>query len=206
MKGAVLLSEITLTTKENNAINKILEEYGEGMEASHKFWAKQRNASKPKDDSMTGKKGEFIVAKYIKDTYGFEIAPDIQIYTSKKKNWDADLPYKTVGFDFPDVHVKTCSQKTLDYAKTESWTFQMSNGNGFFGTDKLLASNDHDADLIALVLAPTSDSPNAIIHHMLPWKSAKTLLRDPLSPRLKNIKVCLYTKDLEASRKVKNYG
>jgi hypothetical protein len=201
-----LLTEITLTAKENDAINTILEKYGDGMESSHKFWAKQRNASKPREDSMVGKKGEFIVAKYIKENFGHEIAPDIQIYTSKKKNWDADLPFSTLGIEFPDTHVKTCSQKTLDYAKTESWTFQMSNGNGFFGTDKLLASNDYDKDLLALVFVPTWDSPNAVIHHLVPWKSAKTFLKDPISPRLKNIKVCLYTKDLEASRKVKNYG
>lgn len=206
MKGAILLTKITLTDKENKAINKILEEYGDGMEDSHKFWAKQRNASKPREDSMVGKKGEFIVAKYIKDEYGVEVAPDVQIYSSKKKNWDADLPYKTVGLDFPDIHVKTCSKKTLDYAKTESWTFQMGNGNGFFGTDKLLASEDYNKDLIALVYVPTWDSPEAVIHHLIDWKSAKTFLKDPISPRLKGIKVCLYTKDLEASRKVKNYG
>jgi len=201
-----LLVEVKLTPKENKKMNDIIETYGDGMEASHKFWAKQRNASKPKDDSMTGKKGEFIVAKYIKETFGKEVAPDVQIYSSKKKNWDADLPYKTLGLDFPDVHVKTCSQKTLDYAKTESWTFQMGNGNGFFGTDKLLSSNDYDNDLLALVFVPTWDSPNAIIHHLTTWKLIKPMLRDPLSPRLKGIKVCLYTKDLESSRKVKNYG
>lgn len=198
--------EIELSTKENEKINAILEEYGEGMEASHKFWAKQRNASKPKEDSMVGKKGEFIVAKYVLETYGHEIAPDVQIYSSKKKNWDADLPYNAVGKKFPDVHVKTCSQKTIDYAKQPSWTFQMSNGNGFFGTDKLLSSNDYDNDLIALVFVPTWDSPVAQIQHFLKWKTAKTFLRDPMSPRLKNIKTCLYTNDLEVSRKVKIYN
>ena len=198
--------EIELTDKENKRINAILEEYGEGMEGSHKFWAKQRNASKPKEDSMVGKKGEFIVAKYVLEEYGHEIAPDVQIYSSKKKNWDADLPYNTIGKNFPDVHVKTCSQKTLDYAKQASWTFQMSNGNGFYGTDKLLSSNDYDKDLIALVFVPTWDSPNAKIEHFLSWKDAKKFLRNPLSPRLKNIKTCLYNNDLNASRKVKNYS
>jgi hypothetical protein len=200
-----MLAQINFLPEENERINGILQEYADGMEDSHKHWATNRRASKPREDSLIGKKGEFFVAYYIEATYGFKIIPDTEIYAKNKKNWDADLPYSK-DVNFPDIHVKTCSDKTIAYAKTESWTFQAANGNGFFGTDKLLKSSDFDKDLIALIYVPTWESDYAMLHHLVEWKKAKDFLTDPISPRLKGIKVCLYTKDLESSRKVKNYG
>jgi hypothetical protein len=201
----MMLAEIKFSTAENNKVNKILHEYADGMEGSHKHWETNRRASKPREDSLTGKKGEFFVAKYILDNYGYKLQPDVEIYAKNKKNWDADLPYSTVSDTMPDIHVKTCSNKTIEYAKTESWTFQAANGNGFFGTDKLLKSAEFDKDLIALIHVPTWESDYAILHHLITWETAKKFLADPISPRLKGIKLCLYTKDLESSRKVKNY-
>lgn len=82
------MSEIKFTKKENETVNKVLKTYADAMEAnSHKYWTSNRQASKPYEDSLIGKKGEFFVAKYIKQQHGFEIKPDVEIYTSKKKNW-----------------------------------------------------------------------------------------------------------------------
>lgn len=200
-----MLTEIKFSPNKNNEVNKILEVYADGMGGSHKHWAEQRKASKPRDDSLIGKKGEFFVSKYVEDNWGIKLLPDTKIYTSKKKNWDADLPY-SANDSIPNIHVKSCSLKTIEYAKTQTWTFQAANGNGFFGTDKLLSSKDFDNDLIALVYVPTWESEVAVLHHLVMWKVAKTFLADPISPRLKGIKLCLYTNDLQASRKVKNYA
>lgn len=200
-----MLAEIKFSSEENERVNKILEDYADGMEGSHKHWETSRRASKPREDSLIGKKGEFFVAKYIEATYGHSLEPDVEIYAKNKKNWDADLPYAKVAGNIPDIHVKTCSDKTIAYAKTESWTFQAANGNGFFGTDKLLKSSDFDKDLIALIYVPTWESDCAKLFHLIEWQTAKKFLADPISPRLKGIKLCLYTKDLDSSRKVKNY-
>lgn len=189
--------EVKLSPQANTALNKRLSTYADGMEAkSHGYWSNKRNASKPYEDSLTGKKGEFLVAKYIKDIYGFDLKPDVEIYSSRGKNWSADLPYKTKEMDFPDCHVKTCSQKTIDYAKTKTWTFQLGNGHGRGGTDRLLSSDTYDDDLVALVFVPTWESNSGLVMHLNPWKEIKPFLRDPISPRLKGIKTCVYTDDL----------
>lgn len=189
--------EIDLGTRANNLLNKKLSVYADGMESkSHGYWSNNRNASKPYEDSLTGKKGEFLVARYIKETYGFDIKPDVEIYSTRGKNWSADLPYATKGLAYPDCHVKTCSQKTVDYAKTQTWTFQLGNGNGRGGTDRLLSTDAYDNDVIALVFVPTWESGKGLIMHLEPWKNIKPHLRDPKSPRLKGIKTCVYTEDL----------
>ena len=164
---------------------------------SHKYWSSIRQASKPYEDSLIGKKGEFFVAKYIKKLHGFDLKPDIEIYSSKKKNWSADLPYEKSGFDYPDCHVKTCSQKTVDYAKTYTWTFQLNNGTGRGGTDRLLSGEEHDNDMVALVYVPHWESDVAEILKLEYWYKLKPHLRDPKSPRLKGIKTCLYIGDLQ---------
>jgi len=191
------MSEIKFTKKENETVNKVLKTYADAMEEnSNKYWTSNRKDSKPYEDSLIGKKGEFFVAKYIKQQHGFEIKPDVEIYTSKKKNWSADLPYTTAGYDYPDCHVKTCSQKTVDYAKTYTWTFQLNNGFGKGGTDRLLSSDEYDSDLVALVFVPHWESDVADICVLDAWGNLRKHLRDPKSPRLKGIKTCLYVGDL----------
>jgi hypothetical protein len=189
--------EVKLSKKVNDVLNKELQVYADGMEQnSHKYWEQNRRASKAYEDSLTGKKGEFLVAEYIKKEHGLSILPDVNIYASRKKNWEADLPYATREMGLADCHVKTCSQKTLDYAKTYSWTFQLSNGNGRHGTDRLLSSDTYDDDLIALVFVPTWESNVGQIMSLSKWRNVKDLLRDPISPRLKGLKACIYIEDV----------
>lgn len=191
------MTQIKFTKKENDKINAKLKQYADAMEEkSHKYWTSNRQASKPYEDSLIGKKGEYFAAKYIELMHGFKVEPDIEIYASNKKNWSADLPYTQNGFAFADCHVKTCSQKTVDYAKTYTWTFQLGNGNGRYGTDRLLSSTDHNTDLVLLMFVPYWETDSAMLLEMNEWQVLKPFLRDPKSPRLKGIKTCLYIEDL----------
>ncbi len=77
----------------------------------------QNNESKVKNDIYIGKLAEFAVYNYLLSKGKIVSAPDIMIYESKKKSYDADL---YINKDSP-LHVKSCIDTGSQY---NSWLFQ----------------------------------------------------------------------------------
>jgi hypothetical protein len=77
----------------------------------------QNNESKVKNDIYIGKLAEFAVYNYLLSKGKIVSAPDIMIYESKKKSYDADL---YINKESP-LHVKSCIDTGSQY---NSWLFQ----------------------------------------------------------------------------------
>lgn len=98
----------------NNSIHTNINEY------------KRRNQSNPekiKFDIITGKKAEFAVYNYLISKDKICTEPDLNVYTARKKNFNADLLCED-----REIHVKSQDKKQAD-KYTMSWTFHI--------TDKL---------------------------------------------------------------------
>lgn len=164
-------------------------EFAAGMSGSHNYYAQYRcaNTVKANLDQHVGKKGEYFVAYYL-HTLGLPLlTPDMDIYDSKLKNWRADLEY-----DGLDVHVKSCSKM---WGNDYSWVFNWSNTYGSGGKDKIFET---ESGLIACIYMENSESPTANLKAIIPWKNAKTMLKNPVVERLRGLKLCLYYKDLQS--------
>lgn len=162
------------------------------------YYVRKRNANpdKIKKDIWIGKLAEVGVSQYIMSIGGPMLEPDFNIYSGKNKNWDADLPYSK-NSKYTDIHVKACDRETVEYLKRKdvedySWTFQWSNNDGRGGKDKIFEKNDR----VALVYVPDTYSEWVRIFAILDVFDIVRKLKDPVSPKLKNIKKCLYYKDL----------
>ena len=172
-----------------------IEEFVDNYDYS--FYKNNRNANptKVKQNNWISKLAEVGVAQYLmKQGYPW-VEPDFRIYTKKDKSWNADLPYDNYGY--PNIHVKSCDKSTCDYLRKNSnddysWTFQYANKNGRGGKDDIFGTDDE----VALVYVPEMASRWIRLVSIIPFGTIKPLLKDPISPRLKGIKKCLYYKDL----------
>lgn len=194
--------KIKFSREENESINKEIEKFVTGLNEKNqsiRYYAEMRNTSDKIAcrSSCEGKKGEFGSSHILKGVFGLPLVlPDTKIYTSKKKNWDCDLPYHENG-DLPPVHVKSCTAFTLRFVKDYSWSFNWGNAFGGGGKDKLFKAGEESNDMVALMYMENWDSDEVIMKAFLPWKEIKPLLRDPLKKDKKSIKKCLYFKDLK---------
>jgi hypothetical protein len=192
---------ITYTTEINDTINKNIETFLKAMCAksqSVSYYAKKRNVreEKAKNDIFLGKKAEYFTRSALIEHYGFPyINIDLEVRQGRKKGWNTDLPFKAVDDSLPDIHVKSCSKKTLDFCKDYSWTFQNKNNDKKGGTDTILDTSGKQ-ELIALVYIEEPYSATGVIKAILPFDIIKKMLKPPLKPTLKNLKKCLYYKDL----------
>ena len=145
----------------------------------------QWNRDKMIVDNRIGKIGEWAVAF---NMWKNEIEcnePDMEIYTVKKKSFDADLVYK----DGVDLHVK--SQSVVSAQRYgASWTFQKG-GQGYGHTDPILRSGDGMA-IFAIV---DEKNHKADIFGPMDLDTLRNNLRDPKLQKLKHTKACLYLSD-----------
>lgn len=165
---------------------------------SIEYYNNRRNATKPYDDIVTGKMGEFFAALFnVKNlSYPF-IYPDFGVYDTYRKSWSEDLYYSKIDNKLNNFHVKTCdftTKKFLNY-RDISWTFQKSNnGNKRFGRDSIYKELKND--IIIFVYLNNYNINEALINFLSPWKKLKPFLKDPVSTKLKGIKECIYFKDV----------
>lgn len=179
----------------NQEINEKIDIFTSHMSAknqSSQYYSKNRNTtvSKSITDIKVGKKAEYFAMYGMHQQYGMPILDiDTEIRKGRNKGWVPDLQYSDYS-----IHVKACSNTTYKYCKDYSWTFQLSNKNGFGGKDPILTSVDNS--FTCLVFLPNYDSNIGIIKAILPTSILGQYLKDPIKRSLIGIKKCIYYKDL----------
>jgi hypothetical protein len=145
----------------------------------------QWNREKMVMDNRVGKIGEWAVAFQMWNNNIECTEPDMEIYTVKKKSFDADLTYK----DNIDLHVK--SQSVVSAQRYgASWTFQKG-GRGYGHTDPILRSGDGEA-----IFSIVDEKKKMVdIYGPIDLDTLRNNLRDPMLKKLRDTKACLYLSD-----------
>jgi len=165
-----------------------------GESQSSGYYRKERSAHERKvlEDIQLSKYSEWIVA-YGLTKIGFpRTEPGMEIRTNSQKGWEPDLTYPE-NPDIPDLHLKNTP---AIYRKRMSWTFQWKNKSGKGGTDPLFKNPDSN-DIVILTYVPNINSRTGVIMYSSPWRLLYPLLKDPMFPKYKGIKKCIYEDDLQ---------
>lgn len=195
----------------SRAINKLTDGLKEKNQ-SFGFYANKRNTTEDKAelDNIIGKCGEIIVSSHLRKEYGFPVMiPDFKIYDKQNKSWDCDLPFSKEDENYPNCHVKTCSYSTSNFIRGSgskySWTFQYSDGFGKNGKDRLFDKPNCN-ELILFVYFPNIGWgwKEAKLVASAPWNKLQSILKEPISKELRQIKKCIYSKDLFEIAEIKN--
>ena len=193
--------KVTFEEALNKEINNRIKNFADQLKTNKQsiaYYTQKRNVKSEKayEDICLGKKAEFILAIHLGIKYNFPIiSPDLEIRKGNKKGWGIDLPYAQINSQYPNIHVKACSNSTLKFCQDYSWTFQYNNRNDKFGQDDLFKYNNND--LIAMMFLENYESRYGVIKAILPWEKIKLYLKDPLKPTLQGLKLCVYYKDLK---------
>jgi hypothetical protein len=134
----------------------------------------QTNLSKIQLDIVVGKIGEWAVMKFLGKGCS---KPDFEIYTAKKKSFDADLTYNGVN-----VHVKSQSEKSASMYGI-SWLFQK--------RDPLYRKPNPD-DLIVGVLVGDTEAEIVMYGNV-----ASLVFGEPKIHQLRGSKVAIYLEENE---------
>lgn len=176
------------------AVNQFTDKMAE-KDQSADYYGERRNASRPLADIKFGKFGELTGALFLRTKGWPKVLPDFSVRTGVKKGWDCDLPFNKINKVFPGCHVKTCNEKTRQFAGEYTWTFQWENTSGVGGRDPLFMRPDSN-ELVLLMYVPSLDENKAVVVATAPWNKIHGILRDPISDKLKGLKKCLYYEDL----------
>lgn len=148
------------------------------------------NEQRVRDNIFLGKKAELFVLEGMKQFFNLPYGKiDFAIRQGKEKGWQCDLVYPNYN-----IHVKCCDQRTFDYCQDYSWTFQLS---AQYGTDELFKTTNNKDEYVVLVFVKEQIAEQAVIKAIMPIKKIIPLLRDPKKKELKNVKKCIYWKDIE---------
>lgn len=180
-------------------INKHVRLMSQKEGGSPEMYAEERQASKPLADIALGKYGEYLASYWLCGLKLPFLEPDLEIYAKEEKSWKHDLCFSSIDETLPDFTVKTCSPSTAQLTMEErkelySWTFQNRN-NGTGGTDKLL--RDKNSGVIVIFVFADMENKRGKIVASSPWRKVSSLLDDPIIPKYKNIKKCIYYSDLK---------
>lgn len=190
-------------------INKeIAEKYAPERQKNASFYAKRRGGFPPSlFDCWYYKCAEFASARFLHEKFDLPlIEPDIKIYSSSEKNWNADLSFKDVTFmgrhfDELRFHNKSVSRKIIAKGIPESFMFQFANKNTRGGHDDIFDKGNEN-DYCVFVYVPHEDvvTGNAefYIRGILPWNFIKEndLLENPKNKGLVGVKLCVYTESI----------
>lgn len=166
--------------------------YSPGQSAE--YYTSMRSARDPKKDILVSKIAEIASALWFRK-HGFSLpSVDFGIRTPEMKGWSSDLKFS--GHELPDTHVKSCTNATVDYVGTPSWTFQYANDAGPGGRDALF-TDTQSMDLV--VLTQVISYGLVAVLATGPWRMLYPMLRDPKSPSLQGLKKCIYFYDLQLS-------
>lgn len=181
-----------------NQINPFVQ----GMEKSIDYYIINRGVdvkSKLLYDNIVGKYAELCTSRVMHHAFSYPLmAPDFTVLDPTKKNWDSDLPYASnyPGSTFNNVHVKTCTNYTVNIVGQMSWTFQFKNKYDNGGQDALFRGNCND-DIVAMCKVDI-DNREFILYATSGWCNLLPILRDPVKHDLKGLKYCIYQHDLIA--------
>jgi hypothetical protein len=191
-----------LTPRVHRKSAKLIDRFGRIMATknqSEHHYEDKRNARDAKGDIRLGKWGEVGAWKFFQNLGFPAVGLDFEIRKGNRKKWIPDLPYHNVDVEYPNVHVKTCRERTVSIARGEyTWTFQWSNNDGSGGRDLLFRDEGCREDLVSLMYSPFIGSAEGIVVATAPWYKLRTILRNPISSDLWGIKKCVYYRDLVA--------
>jgi hypothetical protein len=187
-------------------INKeIAEKYAPERQKNASFYASKRGGYPPSIfDCWYYKCAEFAAARFLHEKYELPLVePDIKIYKSSEKNWNADLSYQDVTFlgkhhDQLRFHNKSATRKIVAKGYPESFMFQFANKNLVGGHDEILDKGNDD-DYCVFVYVPyevvTSGNVDFYVRGVIPWTFIKenNLLENPKKQTLIGVKLCVYT-------------
>lgn len=195
--------EYKFPSSENRKMVKAASNFARKMSErnqSVEHYERNRAAFNPRSNISLGKYGEFVY--YIFKSVKFpDLELDFEVREGGQKGWMCDLPFNEKNSKYPNFHVKTCDDNTRSFVKRHrndeySWTFQYSNLKGNGGRDCLFDDPKISNELIAFVYVPHVGAGKVRLVATAPWYSIKGILSDPISNRLKGLKLCIYYKDL----------
>lgn len=177
---------IQFTPERHQEISESISLFCSQMSDSVKLYTTRRNtnAGRALSDMWIGKMGEFFAAELFRQR-GIECTePDLTVYDSRHKSWDADL----VAGGHP-VHVKTCRDtisRVLSCRKhtVGSWTFQLH--------DDLVRNPKREDDFVAFVYVPNSASLSGIVHSVRRFRDVA--LEPPRLAKFQSQKLCYTSK------------
>lgn len=184
---------IKIDEKSNEELNMKIEEFAKKSNSAN-YYMNNRNANmnirKVLDDIALSKKTEYACKEYLKQFANNISDVDFEIRNSKSKGWEPDLI-----MDGQHIHVKSCNSITHSCTGDFSWTFQKNNKNKIGGTD-ILYNPEHHSDICMFTFMNSWENNEIHIKCILKFSSVIPLLREPKKIELKNIKDCLYFKDV----------
>lgn len=125
-------------------------------------------------DIFTGKLAEYMVYNYFIERNVNVSTPDLNIYNSNRKSYDADIRVDDIG-----IHVKS---HEVNEIYPISWVFQKN--------DPLVLHRD-DSTYLCLVVF------NGAENYMYIVQVKEVDFKEPIKEKLRETKVCLYERDIE---------
>lgn len=173
-------------------------------DSSAAHYRNKRNAKKPGADELWGKYGEFAACVFF-SLKGFpKVLPDTTVYDDiKDKIYEADMPFGQIDQRFPDCGVKTCTDSTLDFMESwtqerqMTWVFQLNDVDKRNGRDRLFQETESSEPILFMYVDRYTWESKLVAS--APWSRIHSMLKDPISPKLKGLKKCLYFDDLVAA-------
>ena len=147
----------------------------------------QFDTGKIKNDIYDGKLAEYGVYEIYKNRKDCIVnEPDVEVYSSNKKSFDADLLYKLNG-DNDEYHLHVKAQHILQSQRFgKSWSFQKEDS---------LVSKPKDNELITFCSVLNNNTVE--VYKAFKAKDLVEVYKDPVLDRLKGIKKVIYFKDLK---------
>jgi len=167
-------------------------------EQSIDYYKSERDAIKPKKDTIIGKIGECYTYYYLTRSCNFPTIMLDKIFDVRcgsDKGWEIDLCFNDRNSLFPNVHVKTCTDFTVGVCDDFSWTFQWKNLHMKGGKDDIFKESSSN-DLVSFVYTPNINSHYAFIKAILPVSILNDYFKQPVINRYKKTKKCIYYRDL----------
>jgi len=193
MELNVITTPMTLPDEANNKVNADCRSFTESMEGkgqSLEYYEENRAAWDPWYDVFVGKKAEYFASLYMTYKKDYPLVyPDVSVRQGYRKGWGFDLTYE----DLPSVHVKSCTQRTIDSVGDYSWTWQWKNQHDDGGRDRVFTQEE--PGLVVCVFLPSLSAPTADIKLVLPTEMMLEKVRDPKSTTHIGFKKCLYFAD-----------
>lgn len=193
----------------NSEINEfIINKYAPERHENSEYYNNKRGGRFTPFNAWYYKCAEFVAAQFMHIRFGLPlIDPDVRIYKSYQKNWNADLNFENVylfdkHYDKLRIHVKSTSFQTIKAKYSESYTFQLCNKDGQGGRDMIL-DHGNENDFCIFVFAPyekiKKGNVSFYIKALLPWNFIKDngLLEDPQKSDHIGLKLVVYINSIK---------
>lgn len=152
----------------------------EKMKKSNQYYIHKRGAS---PDSIyfqqyAGKKSEVATLGVLQDRFGYPLSVevDFEVRCGCNKGWVVD--FRRI-YDYPPIHVKSCTLRSVIYNGKLSWTFGLKDKKGNGGRDPLFDLPEDADDMIAGVYIEEGRSGIAVVKCLVRWNAVRHMMEDP---------------------------